>query len=185
MRNGIFLTLCLVLPLGACAPEPSAFTQEEKAAIAQEVEETLGQLTEAMNSHDQERIFGHFMQSEEFLYLGCTSFLLGFETFSSRIGPFYADNPEVTFQQEVVRIQVLSPAVAVAALRGGSTEAEALFWTEVLVRDEGGQWLIAHEHESWPGCPPPSGAHPLTSGSAMPGMGELDSISSEGRAGGP
>jgi len=185
MRNGLFLTLCLALLFGGCAPEQSAFTQDEKATIVREVEEMLGQLTEAMNSHDQERIFGHFMQSEEFLYLGCTSFLLGFDTFSSRVGPFYVENPEVTFQQEVVRIQALSPTVAVAALRGGSTEAEALFWTEVLVRDDGGRWLIAHEHESWPGCSPPSGAHPLTSGSAMPGMGELDSIGPEGGAGGP
>jgi hypothetical protein len=92
---------------------------------------------------------------------------MGWEAFSSRVGVYYEANPEVEFHQEVLRVQVLSPTVAVAALTGGSSEAEALFWTEVLVREADG-WKIAHEHESWPGCSPPSSPHPFTVPGEMP-----------------
>ncbi|MFH1764639.1 MAG: nuclear transport factor 2 family protein [Gemmatimonadota bacterium] len=175
----------LSIPLAvACNPQPEPFTQTQTDVLAAEVAETLAGLTEAMNSHDPDRVMAYFRQSEEFLYLGCTYFMLGWETFSPRAWSYTVANPHVTFQREVVRIQVLSPTVAVAALQGASTEAEALFWTEVLVK-EAGSWLIAHEHESWPGCPPPLVAHPFTTMEEMTGMGELDSIGREEGAGGP
>ena len=175
MRYGVVLGLLLIVPLaGACNQELVPFDQNLKAEIAAEVEETLADLTDAMNAHDSERVFEFFRTSEEFLYLGCTDFLFGFGAFSVRVGPFYDNNPEITFHQEVVRIQVLSPTVVVAALRGGSTEAEALFWTEVLVKEKG-KWLITHEHESWPGCSPPSGAHPFTTPSETSNLKRSDS----------
>jgi hypothetical protein len=152
--------------LAGCQTESPEPTDADQAALAQEVRETLEGLTAAMNSHDPDEIFTYFRQGEEFLYLGCTEFLLGWQTFSSRVGPYYRANDSVSFHQEPVRIQVLSPTVAVAALRGGSTEAPDLFWTQVLVKEEG-RWLITHEHESWPGCSPPSAPHPFTSGSEM------------------
>jgi uncharacterized protein (TIGR02246 family) len=178
MREGLLLTVFLALFATACDSAPSPLTEGEREAIALEVEETLGQLTEAMNAHDSERVLAFFRNSDDFLYLGCTDFILGWEAFSRLLGPYYPANPDVVFQQEVVRTQVLSPTVAVAALRGSSTDAEALFWTEVLVREEDGRWLIAHEHESWPGCSPPSAPHPFTSGSEMPGMGEMGDTTS-------
>ena len=85
-----------------------------------------------MNSHDSKEVLKHFRESDEFLYLGCTDYLMGWEAFSSRVGFYYEANPEVVFHQELLQVQVLSPTVAVAALTGGSSEAEALFWTEVL-----------------------------------------------------
>ena len=173
MRVGLLSTVLLALLVTACDSAPPPLTEGERDAIALEVEETLGQLTEAMNAHDSERVLGFFRNSDDFLYLGCTDFIMGWDSFSRILGPFYPANPDVVFQQEVVRTQVLSPTVAVVAVRGSSSQAEALFWTEVLVREEDGRWLIAHEHESWPGCSPPSTPHPFTSGSEMPGMGEM------------
>ncbi|MCK5650604.1 MAG: nuclear transport factor 2 family protein [Gemmatimonadetes bacterium] len=181
MRDGLLPTLFLALLVTACdsGPSPlteaasSGLTEAERNALTLEVEETLGRLTEAMNAHDSERVMAFFRNSDDFLYLGCTGFMFGWDTFSRRVGRYYARSEDVTFQQEIVRTQVLSPTVAVVALRGSSTEAEAeaLFLTEVLVREEDGRWLIAHEHESWPGCSPPSDPHPFTS--EMPGMGEM------------
>jgi len=177
MRNRVLLAIFMAVALaGACDPGPAVFDQALKAEIATEVRETLAGLTEAMNSHDSERVFGYFRQSEEFLYLGCTDYLFGFGDFSVRVGPYYEANSEVVFHQEVVRLQVLSPTVAVAALQGGSTDAEALFWTEVLVKEEG-NWVIAHEHESWPGCSPPPAVHDFGD---MSEIGELDSIDGVG-----
>ena len=150
------------LLLIACASGPDARPSLDDAALMEEIQETLTGLTEAMNAHDPDAVMGFYRQSEEFVYLGCTSFLLGFDTFSSRVRPYYSAHPEVTFHQEIVQTEILSPTAAVVALRGGSSEAEALFWTEVLVRADDGRWLITYEHESWPGCPPPSGPHVLT-----------------------
>lgn len=163
MRKAELCGLLLLVSVSAsCQRLPAPLQDAQRQAIAQEVEETLGRLTEAMNAHDPEAVLGFYRHSEEFVYLGCTDFLLGFDTFSTRVGPYYPAHPEVTFHQEVVRTQVLSPTVAVVALRGGSSAAEALFWTEVLIRSDDGRWLVSYEHESWPGCPPPSGPHVLT-----------------------
>jgi hypothetical protein len=156
----------MAFTFAACSPEPASFDQAERDAMRAEVAETLGGLTAAMNSHEPEQIFRYFKQSEEFLYLGCTDVLVGWEAFSERIGPYYEVNPEVTFEQEILHIQIVSPTVAVAALRGSSSEAQALFWTDVLSKDEG-SWKIVHEHESWPGCAAPTSAHPFTT---VPGM---------------
>lgn len=181
MRTGPFLSVALTLLSGACQPQAESFSEAQRAVLAAEVEETLGQLTEAMNSHDPDRVLGYFRNSEEFLYLGCTDFLMGWGTFSSRVGPYYASDSTRSFQQDIVRTQVLSPTVAVVALRGSSSEADALFWTEVLVK-ENGRWVIAHEHESWPGCSPPSEAHPFTTMEEM--VGGTDTTTGEGGPGG-
>ena len=175
MRRFVWLAL-FSLPLAfACTPKPEPLTQSVKDALTVEVMEAIDSLTEALNSHDPDRVVGYFRQSEEFLYLGCTDFMLGWSTFSPRIWSYTVANPHVTFQRDVVRVQILSPTVAVAALRGASTEAEALFWTEVLVK-ESGKWLIAQEHESWPGCPPPPVAHPFTTTEEMTGPSGSDTI---------
>lgn len=158
-----------VVVLGACQPPSRPLTDMEKETLAQEVRQTLGALTEAMNSHDSDRIFRYFQQTEEFLYLGCTSFMLGWDTFFPRARSYHLANRHVAFTREVIRVQVLSPTVAVAASQGGSTEVDALFWTDVLVK-EGGSWRITYQHESWPGCSPPPVPHPFTSGDSLPGM---------------
>lgn len=169
MRKGILLLLTLTSLFGGCRSGDVPLSESEKAQLAWEVQETLEGLTEAMNAQDAEELFRYYRQDEEFLFLGCTDYLLGWGTFASRVSPFYEAQPGITFHQEVVRIQVLSRNAAVAALRGGSSEIDDLFWTEVLVK-EGGRWLIVHEHESWAGCSPPSEPHPFTAGESMSGI---------------
>ncbi|MCJ7629825.1 MAG: nuclear transport factor 2 family protein [Longimicrobiales bacterium] len=181
MRNLVLLAI-LAVPLAvACNPQPEPFTQAEKDVLAVEVRETLAGLTEAMNNHDPDAVMAYFRQNEEFLYLGCTYSMLGWETFSPRVWSYTVANPQVTFQRDVVRIQVLSPTAAVAMLQGASTEAEALFWTEVLVKEDGA-WVIAHEHESWPGCPQPINPHPFTTMEEVSGLGGVDSTGQGGDA---
>jgi ketosteroid isomerase-like protein len=177
MLRGRHIPVFLALFVGACTPAPEPMTlvegtplsPEEVASLSQEVSEAVHGLTEAMNSHDPEAVFGFYRQDDSFFYLGCTSSLAGWGTFATRVGSFYTYETEVTFQREVLSIQILSPTVAVAGLRGGSTETEGLYWTEVLQKDAGGRWLITYEHESWPGCPEPRAAHLGTEG-----MGEME-----------
>lgn len=154
-----FFLFFLAVLAGGCAPASSPGTEFDEVRLTQEVLTTLADATEAMNSHDPERVFGFYRQDPSFLYLGCTDVLYGWSTFATRVGPYYTFNPEVTFQREVLSVQILSPTVAVAAMRGSSTEAPALFWTEILQKSPDGVWLITYEHESWPGCSVPRGPH--------------------------
>lgn len=162
MRTLTFLWLLSSLPLGACTEAGAPAEDLDEAALTEEILGTLTDLTEAMNSHDPERVFSFYRKDPSFYYLGCTDVLYGWDAFATRVGPWYRANPDVTFEQEVLTVQILSPTVAVAALRGSSTEAPALFWTEVLQRGQDGRWLITYEHESWPGCSAPRGPHIAT-----------------------
>jgi hypothetical protein len=168
--SSLFVLLPGFLP-AACVPGPDSLSEGNVAAITQEVTEALAGLTEAMNSHDPDRVFAFYRQDEEFFYLGCTSSMVGWSTFSSRVASYYLSAEDVTFHREVVWTQVLGPTVAVVAMKGSSTEAPALFWTEVLKKGAEGRWLITYEHESWPGCSPPPAAHPMTTegAQAVPG----------------
>ena len=177
MLRGRHIPVFLALFVGACTPAPepmilvegTPLSPEEVASLSQEVSEAVEGLTAAMNSHDPELVFDFYRQDETFFYLGCTDVLFGWGTFSTRVGPYYLNTPGVTFQRELLTIQILSPSAAVASLRGSSTEAEALFWTEVLKKGEDGRWLITYEHESWPDCSTPRGPHMGTEG-----MGEVE-----------
>ena len=153
--------LPLVLLMAACAPAPASVSEADRAAVTAEVTAALTELTAAMNAHDSEGVLGFYPEDPSFLYLGCTNFVTGGATFRQMIAPYYGPGSEVTFEQQIVSIQVLSPAAAVVSQRGGSSEAEALFWTQVLVKKDG-RWRITYEHESWPGCNPPKDPHPFT-----------------------
>ncbi len=162
------LASAIVFPWG-CQAAPATLTSAQADSLAVEVREVMGRLTEAMNAHDPERVLGFYRDTEAFVYLGCTDLMFGSAFFKGIIGPFYVNNPEVTFQREILRVQLLSPSSAVVTLQGSSTDSPALFWTQVLTREADGRWLITHEHESWPACDPPPSLHPT---GQMPGPGE-------------
>jgi len=148
----------------ACSSQPVSRPEFDEGALTEEVLETVDGLTEAMNSRDPDRVFGFYRQDETFFYMGCTSSMAGWGTFAPRVASYYRTSREVAFQREVLSTQILSATTAVVAMRGSSTEAEALFWTEVLQKGEDGRWLVTYEHESWPGCSVPSGPHIGTEG---------------------
>lgn len=158
MPPRIACSLSLVVALGACAGS-APFTATERAAVAHEVVAALGDLTAAMNDHDAERVMSFYSRGEDFRYLGCTDFITGGENFRRVVAPYYESGQRGPFEQHVVAVHVLSPNAAAVAQRGSSGDAEALFWTQVLVK-ENGRWIIIYEHESWPGCPPPTPPHP-------------------------
>ncbi len=154
--------LAAVTALAACQQPPATeLTDSQRDAIVSEVNETVDQVFEAMNSHDAERLMTHYLQSGDFAYAGVTDVKLGFDLFSRVVSPWYVANPEVTFEHEIVQTSALSPTTAVALVRGKSTVSEALLWTQVYVKQDG-KWLIAHEHESWPMCVEPPRPHPMT-----------------------
>lgn len=163
-RSSLLVPILILLPAACRSGGSGPLSEGEVTAITEEVTEAMAELTEAMNSHDPDRVFAFYRQDEEFVYLGCTSTMLGWSAFSPRVGSYYRSAGEVTFEREIITLQVLSGDVAVVAMRGSSTEVPALFWTEVLQRREDGRWLVTYEHESWPGCSVPRGPHLGTEG---------------------
>ncbi len=170
MNGSRFHFLVLLLFTGACSgPTPGGLSSSERAAAEGEVRAAVEEVTAAMNAHDPDRLFALYLQTDEFVYVGCTEPLFGFGGFSARVGPYYRTRVDVVFEQEILALQVMNPTSAVATLRGSSTEAEFLFWTLAFVKAEDGRWLIAHEHESWPGCSEPSPLHPTGVGEGLGG----------------
>ena len=153
--------LGLLASLG-CFPAPETLTQEERDALAAEVTAVMTAMTEAMNAHDPERVTEFYTDAPEFVALTCTSFISGGAMYKAMVGPTYGPGRGTTWEQRIVSVQVLSPTAAVVSQAGGSSRAPALFWTKVLVKQEG-RWLITYEHQSWPDCSPPPEPHPTLS----------------------
>jgi uncharacterized protein (TIGR02246 family) len=151
----------LFVVLAGCGPAQAPFTRAQRDTAESEVREAVEQLTAAMGSRDSEQVLAFYRESREFVFLGCTDLMFGSEVFSRVLGPYWDSRPGPAVEREILRVQVLNPGTAVVTLRGGSQDASALFWTQVLVREADGRWLIAHEHQSWPGCAEPPRLHDM------------------------
>jgi len=152
--------LAAVAALGAC--QPGRDIDETRAVqIRQAVGTTVDDLYAAMNEHDPDRVLDHYLKTDDFLFAGVSDPIQGWERFSGMTRPWYAMHPDVTFEHELLHIQVLAPDVATVTTRGSSTESPHLLTTRTLVLRDG-QWLIALEHESWPGAAAPTPGHPMS-----------------------
>lgn len=161
MRMRLMPIMSALTILAACQPAPGQLTQAERAEITAQVDSVVARLYAAMNAHDAERVLAHYLPTDEFLYVGVSDAMQGWNSFSAIAGPWYTSHPDVTFEYQVLHIQVLTRDAATITARGGSTEAPHLMWTRTLVRRDGA-WLVALEHESWPGGEEPRSKHPMS-----------------------
>ncbi len=159
MRIRALPAAAAVVAMAACQPTQE-LTDAQRTTITADVIATVDSLYAAMNEHDPDQVLGHYLQSDQFLYVGVSESIQGWRTYSSLTRPWYQGHPDVTFQYQILHVQVLAPDVATVTARGGSTEAPFLMWTRTLVLRDG-RWLIALEHESWPGAEEPKGGHPM------------------------
>ena len=158
------LLIALLLPISflACTASSGPLSDNERQAVVEEVSDAVGQLREAMNAFDADRVMSFYADGPDFIYVGCTELHFG-ETYSNIASLYYRPSRGVTFEQELVQVKVLGPATAVVTMRGSSSQAPHLFWTQIWVRNADGGWAITHTHQSWPGCNEPRGGHPGTS----------------------
>jgi ketosteroid isomerase-like protein len=159
MRTRAFCALAAVAALGACSPRQE-LGHAERARITEEVTSVVEDLYAAMNAHDAGRVLAHYLQTDEFLFVAVNDATQGWAAFSRLVGPWYASHADVTFEHQLLHVQVLSAEVATVTVRGSSTEAPHLMWTHTLVLRDG-VWLVALEHESWPGAEAPGPTHPM------------------------
>ncbi len=162
MRYAAVTNLALTLAVGACQPASQALTDSQRAAITAELQAAVTSLFDAMNAHDAERLLGHYLNDEDFAYVGCTVLRLGWEGYATMARMWHRAHPEVTFEHEILHSQVIGPGAAVVTVEGSSTQAPYLMWSLVFTRGNDGAWLIAQEHESWPDCGEPPPPHPMT-----------------------
>jgi ketosteroid isomerase-like protein len=153
----------MIAALGACSAPTSQ--EIDVPQVTTEVEAAVASLFEAMSAGDGDAVMAHYIGEGNFLYAGVTRVATDWEAWSGQVKMWYRANAEVTFEHQLLSLQVLAPTVAVTAIQGSSTEAEFLLWTQTWVKDDAtGRWLVAAEHESWPECVDPPRAHPGTTG---------------------
>jgi ketosteroid isomerase-like protein len=143
--------------LAACqsAPDDDLMLQ-----VREEVRAATEELLAAKNLPDGNAVVEFYQDDPRFSYLGCTDFTIGGETFNALFPQVYDRREPGSFDMRVADIKVLGPNAAVVSLVGSTTTQPHLFSTMVWVRD--GDWQVALEHASWPGCRPPAGPHPLS-----------------------
>lgn len=151
--------IVLIGSLGAAScGAPPRMTEVQRLHVLEEVHAAVADRFEAMNRHDPEAVAGFYRPGEDFVYAGVSDVVTGLDGFSAMTAPWYGLHSDQVFEYDILHTQVLSPTVATVTIRGGTGEAPHLLWTNVYVL-EAGRWLVALEHESWPGAPAPS-AHP-------------------------
>jgi len=175
------ISLLLALVSAACTASPIA--EADREAVVQEVRTAVEGLTDAMNAQDAERVLSFYDLGPDFVYLSCTEFFFG-SRFRAVADLYYRPSRGVTFEQELVQVDVLSHDAAVATIRGSSSRAAHLFWTQVWVRNAENGWSITHVHQSWPDCAEPRTPHPGTAAVAWNSFGVAED-GSKGSTAGP
>lgn len=160
MRTRMLTALAAVVLVGGCQQAPSQeMTDGQRSAIAAEVDAAVDGLFAAMNGHDADDVLSRYQDSADFVYVGCTSFRISKDSYAWIVRQYYPQAQDATFEHEIVHTNVLDSATAVVTLQGSSSDNPNIYWTQVWVKRDG-SWLVASEHESWPGCPVPS-EHPI------------------------
>lgn len=157
-HKGVCLVIMSLLAI-SCSPRLD-MTDVERLQIVEAVHATVDARFAAMNRHDAEAVGAFYRDGEAFVYAGVSDVIEGAQSFREMTAPWYSVHRDQTFEYNIVSTQVLSAHVATVTIRGSTSTAPHLLWTDVMVLEDG-RWLIALEHESWPGAPEPS-VHPAT-----------------------
>ncbi len=134
----------------ACGP--GTLSEQDRAAVEEEMDGFVASLFEAMNAGDVDGIAGHYDAGPEFFYVGCTVVTRGFDRVRSLMRMYYGSHPDVRFNPQVQATRVLDRDAAAVTVSATTSADEHLFWTFVVHRTAEG-WKIAQEHESWSDCP--------------------------------
>lgn len=149
-----------VAAIAACQPSAPP-TGSQRARIIAQADSAVAALYDAMNVHDTDAVMAHYLLGDDFLYVGVSDVLQGHDTFARTMAPWYRAHPDVTFDFTILHTQVLSPTTATVTVKASTQESPYLTTTRTLVQLDG-KWLVALEHESWPGAEVPGAVHPGT-----------------------
>jgi uncharacterized protein (TIGR02246 family) len=158
VRKGICLVLTSLVSVSCGAR--LRMTDVERLQMVESVHAAVHARFETMNRHDANAVAAFYRDGEAFVYAGVSDVIEGGQNFRAMTAPWYSLHRDQTFEYSIVSTQILSPDIATVTIRGSTSAAPHLLWTDVMVLEDG-RWMVALEHESWPGAPEPS-VHPAT-----------------------
>ena len=150
----VAITLLAVV-LGGCAGAggaDAAMSDAERAAVVEEAEAAVASMFEAMSAADADGVLEHY-SAGPFIRISCTQ-IQDRALFMTATESYYRTRDSLDFRYQITAGRALSPDAAMVSASGGLPEADGLFWSWVLEREDGALRIV-HEHESWPDCPEP------------------------------
>ena len=153
MRRLAFAALSLAFLATACQPATTELTEEQKAAIADTVNQLHASLTDALNARDADRFFASY--SDDMLWGGAYGFgTRAVVEDAVRAGMESSTDAEWDISWYDTAVKVLGPDTAVfwGSYGGGD---ERTHTTLVYARVDG-EWKMVHAHAS-PAESPPEG----------------------------
>lgn len=150
--------LPLMLLAVACQPATMELTEEQKAAIAEELTQAFDDYAVAVRQLDQESALGFFQQSEDIAFAEFGAITLSWSALAEMVRegwPMYASVE--SFEWGNLHIQVLAPTVAAVTTTFDFAATDtagapiAISGTFTAVWAEGdGEWKIVNVAETFP-----------------------------------
>ena len=166
MRRVAFAVLSLAFLATACQPT-TELTEEQKAAIADEIAALHAEAAEAIRARDVDGWLAYFENTDELTFTSCVEngAVAAYRSWSARADTTYAHYGAIAsmdrFDWGDLHTRVLAPNVAVvtttyeavATDTAGFSFAGNATWVAVWVRTDGG-WKMANVAETWKDVPP-------------------------------
>jgi hypothetical protein len=148
--------------LAACQPAPVELTDEQKAAIADEIAARYAGAAEAIRARDVEAWLTYFENSDELTFTSCIQDgpVAAYRSWAARADTTYAHYGALSsmdrFEWGELHTRVLAPNVALVSTTYEAVATDAAgvsfggnaTWVAVWI-EVGGQWKMASVAETW------------------------------------
>jgi hypothetical protein len=156
MRRFVLAAFALTV-LAACQPATTELTEEQKAAISEELTQQYEGLLASTSQLSQEGFMGYFQNSHEITFAANGSFYRSHSALVDTVAAHWAPIASMEGNWGNLNIQVLAPNVAVATSvfnftatdNAGATTHFTGTWTAVWVEREGA-WKMVNVAETFP-----------------------------------
>jgi hypothetical protein len=119
--------------------------------IATEIKQRHGQIIQAFNQHDAEKIAAFIDQQDDLHYVEHTQITIGWQTLKQGFEQWHLGHSELTIEIKYAHVNVLTEDIAVLVSAGDIYRAghriQAMTWTAVFQRKEC-EWKIVNAHET-------------------------------------
>ena len=163
MRRFVLAAFALTV-LAACQPATTELTEEQKAEIAAEVRDVVGEYTDAIEAADLDGWMSYwssepeqFFQGQPALFVNRLTILPTMENirtawesaFDARSAhDLVAENEYVAVVGEDAALYVFDGTFSISDTLGNTTEPAPYTVSIVWVR-QSGEWKVLHRHQSW------------------------------------
>ncbi len=156
MRRLAFVALSLAFLATACQPATTELTEEQKAAIAAEVNAINAELLDAMNEVDADRVMSYYLNSPELVEAFAGHLVVGFAALDDLAQRVFAMVASQAITVTESRTTVLAPDVVCVVLQmtgtftdtSGVTVPEIAGASTLIWVRRNGEWKVHFAHSS-------------------------------------